>query len=99
MVIAPPEFLEIVEREATQEPVQWVSLDPELVVQLAGWEARAAKGDRMEKVSAEIAPAIGRLAEEKAIAGEFTDPLELDANYVRRSDAEIFWKGPAAHGR
>jgi hypothetical protein len=26
------------------------------------------------------------------------DALTLDANYVRRSDAEIFWQG-AAHGR
>ncbi len=30
--------------------------------------------------------------------GRFTDVLALDANYVRRSDAEIFWKGTAAHG-
>jgi hypothetical protein len=32
-------------------------------------------------------------------AGRHTDALSLDANYVRRSDAEIFWKGGAAHGR
>lgn len=25
--------------------------------------------------------------------GEFTDPMQLDGNYLRRSDAEIFWKG------
>jgi hypothetical protein len=34
-----------------------------------------------------LAAAIGRLA-----AGELTDPAGLDANYVRRSDAELFWK-------
>jgi len=34
-----------------------------------------------------LAAAIGRLAE----AG---DPAALDANYVRRSDAELFWKDP-----
>ena len=31
-----------------------------------------------------------------APAASYTDVLELDANYVRRSDAEIFWKGPAS---
>jgi hypothetical protein len=30
--------------------------------------------------------------------GRVTDALALDANYVRRPDAEIFWKG-VAHGR
>lgn len=35
----------------------------------------------------ELAAAIGRLAQEVA-----TDPAALDANYVRRSDAELFWK-------
>lgn len=34
-----------------------------------------------------LAAAIGRLA-----AGGLTDPAALDANYVRRSDAELFWK-------
>lgn len=34
-----------------------------------------------------IAGAIGRLAESRA-----QDPIALDANYVRRSDAELFWK-------
>jgi hypothetical protein len=36
-----------------------------------------------------VANLIGELAEEKASHGEFTDVLQLDANYVRRSDAEI----------
>lgn len=30
--------------------------------------------------------AVGRIAR-----GEFTDPMTLDGNYLRRSDAEIFW--------
>jgi len=42
---------------------------------------------------------IGTIAEERAKAGEFSDPLALDANYVRRSDAEIFWKGPSTRVR
>jgi hypothetical protein len=39
------------------------------------------------------------LAEERARKGEFTDVLRLDANYVRRSDAEIFWKDPGSDAR
>ena len=53
----------------------------------------------MTEATSELAAKIGLIAEEKAGRGEFSDPLELDANYVRRSDAEIFWKGPSAHAR
>jgi tRNA threonylcarbamoyladenosine biosynthesis protein TsaB len=35
-----------------------------------------------------LAAAIGRCAE----SDEWLDPAALDANYVRRSDAELFWK-------
>jgi len=45
------------------------------------------------------APMIGRLGLAAVAEGRFTDALALDANYVRRSDAEILWKGNAAHGR
>jgi hypothetical protein len=37
---------------------------------------------------------IGALAFERARRGETVDALALDANYVRRSDAELSWKGP-----
>jgi tRNA threonylcarbamoyladenosine biosynthesis protein TsaB len=39
-----------------------------------------------------LAAAIGRIAYARLIAGEASDPAALDANYVRRSDAELFWK-------
>jgi hypothetical protein len=48
---------------------------------------------RVVLVSGVLAPVIGRLGFERARRGEFVDPLLLDANYVRRSDAELFWKG------
>jgi hypothetical protein len=41
---------------------------------------------------------VGRLGMQALKEGRVTDALALDANYVRRSDAEIFWKG-AGHGR
>ena len=37
-----------------------------------------------------------RLASRRFVAGEFADVATLDANYVRRSDAEIFAKPPVS---
>ena len=99
MVIAPETFLELASREADGDAVRWVSLDPELITKLPGWGERVRRGELVVKASPELATAIGQIAQERARAGKFSDPLELDANYVRRSDAEIFWKGPAAHVR
>ncbi len=39
-----------------------------------------------------LAAAIARIAAARFLAGEASDPAALDANYVRRSDAELFWK-------
>jgi tRNA threonylcarbamoyladenosine biosynthesis protein TsaB len=48
----------------------------------------------IEPASPVLAPTIARLAFERAARGQFTDALRLDANYVRRSDAELLWKEP-----
>jgi tRNA threonylcarbamoyladenosine biosynthesis protein TsaB len=39
-----------------------------------------------------LAAAIARIAAQRFERGEACDPAALDANYVRRSDAELFWK-------
>jgi tRNA threonylcarbamoyladenosine biosynthesis protein TsaB len=39
-----------------------------------------------------LAAAVGRIAWERLKAGLVSDPAAIDANYVRRSDAELFWK-------
>jgi tRNA threonylcarbamoyladenosine biosynthesis protein TsaB len=39
-----------------------------------------------------LAGAIGRIAWKRFQAGQTCDPADVDANYVRRSDAELFWK-------
>lgn len=39
-----------------------------------------------------LAAAVGRIAYERWRAGQAGDPAGIDANYVRRSDAELFWK-------
>jgi tRNA threonylcarbamoyladenosine biosynthesis protein TsaB len=39
-----------------------------------------------------LAAAIGHIAWDDFTTGHSSDPAEIDANYVRRSDAELFWK-------
>ncbi|MGH9625344.1 MAG: tRNA (adenosine(37)-N6)-threonylcarbamoyltransferase complex dimerization subunit type 1 TsaB [Bryobacteraceae bacterium] len=39
-----------------------------------------------------LAAAVALCAEHDMLAGHLSDPAALDANYVRRSDAELFWK-------
>jgi len=54
-------------------------------------------GTRFERAPVTLAPpalaaAVARIACERWRRGEAQDPASLDANYVRRSDAELFWK-------
>jgi hypothetical protein len=39
-----------------------------------------------------LAGSIGRIAFDRLLSGEVLDPAQVDANYVRRSDAELLWK-------
>lgn len=57
----------------------------------------ALAGTRFEGARVVIAPravaaAIGRIAYGRFLAGGAVDPAEVDANYVRRSDAELLWR-------
>jgi tRNA threonylcarbamoyl adenosine modification protein YeaZ len=49
------------------------------------------QGIEVQSASPYLAPAIGNLGFRLATMKQFTDPLRLDANYVRRSDAEVSW--------
>jgi tRNA A37 threonylcarbamoyladenosine modification protein TsaB len=46
----------------------------------------------VEQVAEPRSDVIARLGWEKIQAGQTTSPDELEANYIRRSDAEIFAK-------
>lgn len=46
----------------------------------------------LDIVSSVLAPSIGRIAHVRALRGDVSDALTLDANYVRRTDAEMRWK-------
>ena len=98
MVIAPGKFVEAAAEIANDAGISWVSSDAECLVTEEAWKAREMRGERVESVSSVRAPMIGRIGIAALAEGRFTDALALDANYVRRSDAEIFWKGSTAHG-
>jgi len=92
-VIALPAFVEIVGRPSDGRPVLWRTPDPDLLRSLPQWQSRKATGDLLQEVVAPFAAPLAQLALKKLNRGEITDALSLDANYIRRSDAEIFWKG------
>jgi tRNA threonylcarbamoyladenosine biosynthesis protein TsaB len=48
----------------------------------------------IDEASPILAPYVGLLGYRRAQRGELTDALTLDANYVRRTDAELHWKDP-----
>jgi tRNA threonylcarbamoyladenosine biosynthesis protein TsaB len=99
MVIAPDDFVKWVAQKASDETVRWVTLDPELFERGSNWKERISNGESMIRCAGGLAAGVAELGEERASKGQLTDALLLDANYVRRSDAEIFWKDPAAHGK
>jgi tRNA threonylcarbamoyladenosine biosynthesis protein TsaB len=98
MVIAPGEFVHLVRKVSNGDRVSWPSTDPEMIRGQLEWRERKALGESIVVVEAVLAPAIARIGARRISAGKTTDALRLEANYVRRSDAEIFWKDPA-HGR
>jgi tRNA threonylcarbamoyladenosine biosynthesis protein TsaB len=83
------EFLELVKAKSP-ELVEIVSPTPDVLS--ATRIGDALPGARVVQVSAALAPAIGRLGFERAKRGDLVDSIWLDANYVRRSDAESSWK-------
>ena len=93
--------LKLVSPEVVMAFPQWLAELPAAELQLLSTDPAAFRpalaGTRFEKdgfreVPRALAGAIGRIAEERFLAGMAADPAALDASYVRRSDAELFWK-------
>jgi tRNA threonylcarbamoyladenosine biosynthesis protein TsaB len=99
IAIAPGKFVQRAAELAVGEGIAWVSTDADCILKVEDWRTREKLNERIETVSCFLAPTIASIAANRVAEGRFTDALSLDANYVRRSDAEIFWKGGAAHGR
>lgn len=88
-ILSVDEFLELI-KVKSQAAVELVSPTPDVLP--AARLREMLPGARISQVSAALAPAIGRLAFARARRGDLVDSLRLDANYVRRSDAESAWK-------
>lgn len=97
MVIAPGNFIETATELTNGERISWISPDAMLMEAEPAWKDREKRGESIERASPILAGMIGRIGLRRLQTGRTSDALGLDANYVRRSDAEIFWKG-AAHG-
>ena len=93
MVIAPEKFLAWAVDTVGTDRIDWISTHPNCITTSALWPARRDLGEAIQHFSAPLAPAIGRLGYHRLLQRRLTDGLSLDANYIRRSDAEIFWKG------
>ncbi|MDP9146830.1 MAG: tRNA (adenosine(37)-N6)-threonylcarbamoyltransferase complex dimerization subunit type 1 TsaB [Acidobacteriota bacterium] len=107
MAIGANDFVSLVGKECGSQPVDWISTDAAMIEETPEWEARLAGADGVRqneeivRVPCVLAPAVGKLGLERAIQGKTVDALSLDAQYVRRPDAEVLWKGGMAtsHGR
>lgn len=96
LVTPPAAFLEWVSARAGTQQIAWISLDPLILTTLDAWKARTARGERLESAPSHLAPRIAHLGIREIAQGRAVDPLTLDANYVRRSDAELFSKKSTA---
>jgi tRNA threonylcarbamoyladenosine biosynthesis protein TsaB len=90
-ILSAEEFLSLVKRNLGAAHSLLVSPTPDVLPRAL--VDSILPGTRIEEVSAILAPVIGRLAFDRASCGKLVDPLGLDANYIRRTDAEVFWKG------
>ncbi len=81
----------VVMPEVVTSLASWLETLPE-GVEFVAFDVEALPAGRKVQAPRAIASAVGRLAAERFARGEAGDPAGLDANYVRRSDAELFWK-------
>lgn len=91
-VASPEELLDDLCRLRAKSTLALVTYDRELVARsLPGVEKIASS---IDVVSPSLAPWIGQISFAHARSGKFSDSHSLNANYIRRADAELHWKGP-----
>jgi tRNA threonylcarbamoyladenosine biosynthesis protein TsaB len=98
-VSAPEAFVTAAIQRAAGRRIQWISLDPQCIAHTEAWASRRDLGETIEVIPPILAPAIARLGHELLASGQSSNALTLDANYVRRSDAEIFWRAAPSHAK
>jgi tRNA threonylcarbamoyladenosine biosynthesis protein TsaB len=93
--------LEAVSAEVVTRFLEWLETLPEGELEFVSTDfapfRAALAGTRFEHAPVRAAPralagAVGMIAAARLRAGLAQDPAAIDANYVRRSDAELFWK-------
>src|SRR5579872_7046322 len=90
VVATAEEFFEFVQWNLAGRGLVIACASPELI--RPAMERQGLEGCAVEVVSSALAPVIGKLGYAKALRGEAVDALHLDANYIRRSDAEMKWR-------
>jgi tRNA threonylcarbamoyladenosine biosynthesis protein TsaB len=91
----------LVGRETVVAPQRWLEalpagvelVSPDFAPFAAALDASRVRDARRTTAPRALAAAIARIAWQSWQAGALADPASLDANYVRRSDAELLWKG------
>lgn len=97
-VATPDEFLEALASRNNGSAMAIVSPVPELLsTAMSRCETYHSflRTTQIEQVSSVLAPHVARLSALHARDGKLVDSLTVDANYIRRSDAELHWKAPA----
>ena len=91
--------LQLVQEEVVAPLSMWLASLPqgeiEIVTQglpLGGATVPAFGSHTVVQAPKTLAGSIGRIAFDRLLSGEVLDPAQVDANYVRRSDAELLWK-------
>jgi tRNA threonylcarbamoyladenosine biosynthesis protein TsaB len=87
-----PNFIAQVVKASAGQPVRWLTPDAGLLQSLPEWEDLKANGHTLQPVEPPFAFVLGKLGFQKLQQGLVTDAAALDANYIRRSDAEVLWK-------
>ena len=93
--------LEIVAPEVVIRLEDWLKLLPHCDIEFVSMDFPPLQSMLDKTIPAVNAPralarAIGHIAGLRLAAGSTCDPAEVDANYVRRSDAELLWKDPTS---
>jgi tRNA threonylcarbamoyladenosine biosynthesis protein TsaB len=91
-VMTPAEFFDALRARSGGAEFAIVTPQPEVFSGAASRDEIAALKGTVEPASSVLAPFIGQLGFRQAQRGALADPLTLDANYVRRTDAELHWK-------
>lgn len=94
LVLSPQDFATFICANATASDLTLVSTTASALDEALG--ESVLKGARVQAVSEPLADTIGILGYRQAMLGHVMDAYTLDANYVRRCDAELSWVDPVS---